>query len=124
MTTLQFVLMAIAVGIPGAILQLYLYWRERKRQTKSSLWQAWSALQAELAETLHHPHPESAEMDKLLEKLAKFTVTGISQISNTDRARLTELLREKVDDPTQKKEERIRAEFLLFAMPRAKSAHK
>lgn len=120
MNTIQFIILALLVGLPGALLQLVLYKRERNRQKKSSLWMAWAALQSELAETLHHPHPESREMDKLLEKLATFTVTGLSEISEEDRARLTVLLREKVDDPNQRKEERIRAEFLLFAMPRAR----
>jgi len=115
-----FILLAIVAGLPGAAVQIFLYQRERRRQKQSMLWQAWAALQVELAETLHHPHPESQELDRLLEKLATFTVTGLSTISDRDRIRLTSLLREKVDDQNQTKEERIRAEFLLFAMPRAR----
>lgn len=120
MTTFQFFIVAIAVGLPGAALQLLLHNLEKRRQKKSSLWMAWAALQTELAETLHHPHPESQEMDKLLEKLETFTLSGVSSINENDRNRLTVLLREKIDDPKQKKEERLRAEFLLMAMPRAK----
>ena len=120
MTTLQFVLLATVAGLPGAFVQAYMYFLERRRQRKSLLWQAWAALQTELSQTLHHPHPEAREMDSLLEKLETFTLAGVSAISHADRVRLTKLLREKVDDPNQEKEERIRAEFLLFAMPRAR----
>jgi hypothetical protein len=120
MTAVQFVCLAAIAGVPGALVQVWLYMLERRRQKKSLLWQAWASLQAELAQTLHHPHPESQEMDRLLERLQDFTLAGVSSISEVDRIRLTQLLRDKVDDPNQKKEERVRAEFLLFAMPRAR----
>lgn len=116
--------LGITLGIPSALLQLYLYKRERRLVRQSPLWSAWSELQRELADTLHHPHPESREMDKLLEKLETFTVSGISLISPVDRSRLIELLREKVDDPKQEKSEKLRAEFLLLAMPRAERERK
>ena len=113
-------LLAVCAGIPAAVMHFLIYRRERKRLSGSPLWSAWASLQKELADTLHHPHPESKEMDKLLEKLETFASTGLSEISNPDRARLTNLLRERVDDPKQTQAERVRAEFLLFAMPRAR----
>ncbi len=123
MNTFQYVLLVMALafvgGLPAAALQFYFHHRDYKLMN-SPIWSAWSKLQKELADTLHHPHPESAEMDKLLEKLETFAVTGISEISDQDRARLTKLLRERVDDENQTQAERIRAEFLLFAMPRAR----
>jgi hypothetical protein len=118
MITLQYTLLAMLLaflaGVPAALLQLYFHRRERK----SPMWSAWSGLQKELVNLLHHPHPEAREMDALLEKLQTFTAAGLSEISDTDRARLTSLLRERMDDTAQTQSERLRAEFLLFAMPR------
>lgn len=119
LTLTQFIILSLLVGLPSALVQLYLSTRFSR---KSPLWKTWEALQAELSETLHHPHPESQEMDKLLEKLVIFTGSGLSSISDEDRKRLTELLRQKVDDPKQEKAERMRAEFLLLVMPRAKDS--
>lgn len=119
MRILEFLVFGLAIGVPGALLQYYLIKRERRRITNSPLWSAWSALQSELARTLHQPHPEARELDGLLEKLETFTVAGMSTISSHDRTRLTVLLREKVDDPKQTKPEKMRAEFMLLAMPRA-----
>jgi hypothetical protein len=72
----------------------------------------WSALQKEVADTLHHPHPESAELDGLLEDLEALRLDAVKT------ARLNTLLREKVDDKTQSEDERKRAELLLFIMSR------
>ena len=122
MNTFQFAVLVLVAGVPGALLQLYLlylYRREKQEQRTSPVWSAWSELQNELADTLHHPHPEAREMDKLLERLQTFTIAGLSEITDEDRSRLRVLLRERVDDTTQTKGERVRSEFLLFAMPRA-----
>jgi len=124
MRIVEFMILGVTLGIPSALIQLYLYKRERRLIKNSPLWSAWSDLQKELATTLHHPHPEAKELDHLLERLETFTVAGISTISPTDRRRLIQLLREKIDDPKQSKPEKLRAEFLLFAMPRAEQERK
>jgi hypothetical protein len=116
--------LAIIAGSPNALVRLYIYRRELNRRKESPMWSAWELLQNELAKTLHHPHPEAQEMDGLLIKLQGLTEAGLSQISDLDRTRLTVLLREKVDDPSQTKDERLRAQFLLFAMPRAQEQQK
>jgi hypothetical protein len=113
------IVFAICVGLPGAAIQYWMGRRQLKRLQSAPLLSAWTELQRELAETLHHPHPEAQEMDKLLVKLQGLTSAGLSEISDPDRSRLRELLRERVDDPKQSKDERLRSEFLLFAMPRA-----
>jgi hypothetical protein len=116
----EFLLFGLVLGIPGAILRLILHWLERRRMRSSPLFRAWSDLQTELVNMLHHPHPESRELDLLLEKLETFAVSGVSMISDTDTNRLIELLREKADDMSQSQSERTRAEWLLIAIPRAK----
>jgi hypothetical protein len=70
----------------------------------------WQVLETAMGDLLHHPHPESRELDKLLEELANVTLT------KARRDRLEFLLSEKAKDPTESKDERNRAEFLLFAM--------
>jgi len=71
----------------------------------------WQAFQSAISKSLHHPHPESREMDKLLEQLEALTIDqwGI--------ARLETLLKEKSVDINQPDEDRQGAEFLLFTMP-------
>jgi len=117
MRLLEYLVLGLAIGVPGAVLQIILYRRDKKR--KSQLWSTWSELQSELARVLHKPHLEAEPLDKLLEKLETFTVAGISTISEEDRLKLTVMLRQKVDDNTVPKIDRQRAEFLLLAMPRA-----
>ena len=117
MNFLEFLILGLAIGVPSALLQLYLYKRLKKQ--KSQLWSTWAELQSELAKVLHKPHPESEPLDKLLEKLETFTVAGISTISEDDRNKLTVMLRQKMDDTETPKIDRQRAEFLLMAMPRA-----
>jgi hypothetical protein len=119
MKILEYLVFGIALGVPSAAIQWYLYKRERRLIKKSPLWSAWSDLQRELASTLHKPHPESQELDRLLEKLETFTAAGVSTISDEDRHKLTLLLIRKKDDHKQPKADRLRAEFLLIAMPRA-----
>jgi len=114
---IEYLAIGLAIGLPGAMLQLWLYRRDRHR--KSQLWSTWSELQAELARVLHRPHVADEPMDKLLEALETFTASGISTISRDDRAKLTIMLRQKMDDPLTPKIDRSRAEFLLMAMPRA-----
>src|SRR6185436_16994777 len=109
MNFLEFLILGLAIGVPSALLQLYLYKRLKKQ--KSQLWSTWSELQSELAKVLHKPHPESEPLDKLLEKLETFTVAGISTISEDDRNKLTVMLRQKMDDTSTPKIDRQRAEF-------------
>ncbi len=71
----------------------------------------WKVFQSGVADSLHHPHPESEELDSLLEKLENLTIDQWG----TDRLKV--LLREKAQDARQTPEERNRAEFLLFALP-------
>lgn len=71
----------------------------------------WKAFQSGVADSLHHPHPESREMDKLLEQLENLTIDA------KGTKRLKTLLREKSKDPNEPPDERNRAQFLLFAMP-------
>ena len=122
MRLVEYLALGLAMGLPSALLQIYLYRRERVR--RRSLWSSWSELQTELARVLHKPHLESEPLDKLLEKLETFTAAGISLISSDDRNKLTIMLRQKMDDPNQPKSERQRAEFLLMAMPRAEHERK
>ena len=119
MKFLEYIAFGLALGIPSALLQWYLYKKERQKIKKSPLWSAWSDLQKELASTLHKPHPESQELDRLLEKLETFTARGVSTISEDERKKLTLLLIRKKDDKKQPKDDRLRAEFLLIALPRA-----
>jgi len=85
---------------------LYLAYKRRKYAP------FWTILQTQMADSLHHPHPESRELDRLLEKLENRPTNLLTD----ERARLEELLREKAADLNESKDERNRAEFLLFAM--------
>ncbi len=71
----------------------------------------WKVFQSGVADSLHHPHPESEELDRLLEQLENLT------IDQWGTARLKVMLREKASDTKETPEERNRAEFLLFALP-------
>jgi len=72
----------------------------------------WSVFQKKVVASLHHPHPESAELDTYLEELESLT------ISDSRRSELVALLEAKRDNPNESSDERERAEILLFAMPR------
>jgi hypothetical protein len=72
----------------------------------------WSVLQREVTKALHHPHPESQEMDNLLIKLENLQISGV------ETTRLNVLLDEKMNDEKQPDGERKRAELLRFIMPR------
>jgi hypothetical protein len=113
-----FTAFAVLMAIPSVITHILIYRRQRQMLATSPFFTSWARLQSELADTLHHPHPESQETDLLLEKLEKVTTFGVSTISVEDRSRLTALLRERMDDPAQTESERTRAELLLFAMRR------
>lgn len=71
----------------------------------------WATLQTKLADALHHPHPESKESDRLLERLEKLTITP------EERARLRVLLAEVIANPNVSVEEKAKAQLLLVAMP-------
>jgi hypothetical protein len=81
------------------------------RQQRKLINPFWKVFQDALTKSLHHPHPESHEMDKLLEQLENLTIDQWG----TERLRV--LLHEKTLDESQSEEERGRAKFLLFAMP-------
>jgi hypothetical protein len=113
-----FAAFSILMAIPSIITHILIYRRQRNMLATSPFFTSWVRLQSELADTLHHPHPEAQEMDSLLEELEKVTTFGVSTITTEDRTRLTALLRERMDDPNQTESERTRAELLLFAMRR------
>jgi hypothetical protein len=124
MTTVVWILLIYTSVAVTALVVIVLragviYRREKKMIRDSPLFSAWSGLQTELVKTLHHPHPESQPMDRMLEKLETFTVSGLSEISDIDRRTLTGMLRKVADDPSKSEVERHRAQFLLFAMPQA-----
>jgi hypothetical protein len=91
-------------------------------------------LQRSLATIKHHPGPEHAEMDKLLEQLQGLTITSIG------RARLEEILQAEIDDPEVpialalkiiSPQEKVRiqavvddARLLLATMPKVVAAQK
>jgi hypothetical protein len=77
----------------------------------------WKILQTRMVNLIHHPHIESRELDVLLEKLESDpnNKTG-GGLTPADRNRLEELLKEKANDPSESKDERNSAEFLLIAM--------
>jgi hypothetical protein len=113
-----FAAFAVLMAIPSVVTHILIYRRQRQMLETSPFFTSWVRLQSELADTLHHPHPEAREMDSLLEELEKVTTLGVSAITTEDRTRLTTLLRERMDDPGQTESERTRAELLLFAMRR------
>lgn len=71
----------------------------------------WGAIQKQVADALHHPHPEAAPVDELLEKLEALTITP------DERSDLKNLLQGVVDDPDSPEEDRHRAAILLLTMP-------
>ncbi len=71
----------------------------------------WKAFQTGVADSLHHPRPESRELDKLLEQLEDLTIDA------KGTKRLKEILTQKSKDSNELPDERNRAQFLLFAMP-------
>jgi hypothetical protein len=78
----------------------------------------WAVFQREVAESLHHPHAESQELDRYLEKLEMLTLT------DEETETLESLLKSKAGDKNETQKERDRAELLLFAMPRVVSERK
>jgi hypothetical protein len=104
------ILVAIVV-LFQAVICLWMVMLLRKAHTTISYKPFWQAFQTGVAKSLHHPHPESGEMDDLLEELENLTIT----VNGTKRLKV--LLREKARDTNQSPEERNLAEFLLFAMP-------
>ncbi len=72
----------------------------------------WSAVQTKIAEDLHHPEPEFAEMDNLLEQLESLTIT------EGGRTKLKGLLVERSDatHPAIKPSERGSAQLMLSVM--------
>jgi uncharacterized coiled-coil protein SlyX len=66
-------------------------------------------LQSRVIDLLHHPEPEAAEMDSLLEKLKKL------QLTVTEKARLEVLLHDLADD--EPSEQQRGASALLLLMP-------
>jgi hypothetical protein len=98
--------------VPISMALLGYAWKINTRLTtlETQVSPLWSALQKEIADTLHHPHPESRELDKLLEDLEHLRLTPEKTI------RLKILLREKADDTNEDADERRRAELLLFVM--------
>lgn len=111
-------LVPIGLAIIGMLWQLV---REKIKQTKDNerrlttletqMTPFWATLQTKLADALHHPHPESQESDRLLEKLEKLTITA------EERDRLRILLTEVIENPTVLVEEKAKAQLLLVAMP-------
>lgn len=71
----------------------------------------WATFQTQIVDTLHHPHLASYEMDQLLEKLEKLTITDDERLDLEGRLREISLSHQDL-------KERERAELLLFTMPR------
>ncbi len=105
-------LLGALIPLSGGILALL--WKIQGRLTilETQVTPLWSSLQKEVADALHHPHPESQEMDKLLEKLEALVITA------EERSQLEKLLHRISRDTLQSEGERRRAELLLFLMPR------
>lgn len=70
----------------------------------------WKTFQTKVVSKLHHPHPESKELDNLMEKLESLT------LSVEEKCRLKVMLQKITEDP--KSDERDLAQLLLIAMPR------
>ena len=121
---LVFVGFAILASVPSIIAQFVFLRRQKKMFQDSPFFASWKRLQSELADTLHHPHPEAQETDHLLEELETVTLAGVSGISTVDRARLIELLKERAADTEESSSERTRAELLLIAMRRVEQDDK
>lgn len=73
----------------------------------------WAVLQRHVSNALHHPHPESQVLDRLIEKLESLEIT------DEETRELEDLLKAKVEDVNEADNERERASLLLFVMPRA-----
>jgi hypothetical protein len=80
----------------------------------------WAAVQADLIKILHHPHPEWADMDALLDKLDPGKP---GTLTRAERAELKADLRRIIDDDPAdpppfpvSSDERVVAVFLLHAM--------
>jgi hypothetical protein len=89
---------------------LSMLWRLQSTLQWSAATPFWGAYQKIVADSLHHPHPESAVLDKYLEELEALSLTP------QRRDELEELLRRKRDDQNESPKERDRAEQLLFIM--------
>jgi hypothetical protein len=105
-------LLGALVTISLAILGLLWKIQGRISILETQVTPLWAILQKEVADSLHHPHPESERMDYLLEKLEQLSITP------EETAELKALARAKADDPNQSPIERERAETLLFIMPK------
>ena len=103
----QFISIVTVIQTAICIWMAFMLHAARKRREYKPFWEI---LQTKMAEALHHPH--TPELDGLLEKLENKPTL----ITPLERARLESLLREKANDPNETKDERNRAEFLLFAM--------
>jgi len=83
--------------------------KSRKRMSVAPFWEI---LQTRMSAKLHHPHPESRELDGLLEKLENKP----TDLEPYERLRLEALLGEISANDEETKDERNSAEFLLIAM--------
>lgn len=72
----------------------------------------WAKLQSDVANTLHQPHPEYAEMDDYYEKLENLTITA------EERVRFTALLEQSENDPEVSDDFKARVKILRIAIPR------
>jgi Holliday junction resolvasome RuvABC DNA-binding subunit len=80
-----------------------------KVETKMEMTPLWTALQKEVAATLHNPEIRDKEADDLIMDLEyKMTPDKI--------ARLRELMEQRATDKSRGEQERRRAELLLFIM--------
>lgn len=71
----------------------------------------WVALQSQLTNAMHRPHPEAQELDDLLEQLEA------DAISDEARGRLREILAAKVKNPLESEADKAQASALLTVMP-------
>ena len=111
----QFIIWVMILQTVILIVMAWMLIASRKRMSVAPFWEV---LQTQMADSLHHPHPESRELDKLLEELEALTLTP------GRRLKLESLLRQKAADTKEGKDERNRAEFLLFAMREVVSSKK
>jgi hypothetical protein len=122
----------VATGIVGAVVVPLILSRstrrreenEKKQKTLDQLQQEvaalktqmsplWATIQAKLADALHHPHPESRELDGYLEKLEKLI------LKPDELPRLRQLLQEIIESPKPDIDEKAKAQMLLLAIPLA-----
>lgn len=102
----------LCVLIVLVLCALSILWR-MKRALDRQMTPFWGALQSKVLKSLHHPHPESQPLDRLLEGLEGGTLSLAKQLE------LEELLRSKRDDAGETDGERERAATLLRVMPLA-----